>query len=81
MPALNDPGLRSCHSTPPFAQGDYDQAERKYAEAIQIMERIHGGDHPQVAVCLNKRAGVLKALVSCGLDIPDAILLREEHGS
>ena len=43
------------------SQGKYDEAKPLYEEAIGILKRSLGGDHPQVAVGLNNLALLLKA--------------------
>lgn len=44
-------------------QGKYEQADRLYIQAIEILERALGPDHPQVATGLSNRAGLLKSQV------------------
>ena len=53
------------HYHVPFllAQGKYEQAEPLYERSQAICEKALGPDHPDVAMVLNNRAGLLKSQV------------------
>ncbi|CAN0523111.1 unnamed protein product [Ectocarpus sp. 8 AP-2014] len=42
-----------------ISQGKYDDAEPLYVRAIAIGEKVLGPEHPDLAVWLNNRAGLL----------------------
>lgn len=44
-------------------QGRYAEAERLYKRSLEIQERVLGGDHPDVALLLNKKASLLERQV------------------
>lgn len=50
--------LNSCSS-----QGKFDEADPLYRRAIEIQQTSLGPDHPNLAVSLNNRGGLLKAQV------------------
>ena len=41
-------------------QGEYDKAEEQYKRALSIKEKTNGPNHPDVAIILNKYAGLLR---------------------
>ena len=49
-----------------FGQGDraYDEADRLYVQAIEMLEKTLGPDHPDLATLLNNRAVLFESLVS-----------------
>lgn len=47
----------------PVPQGKFAQAEPLYRQSLDILEKVVGPDHPDVAQALNKWAGLLKTLV------------------
>ena len=54
--------LRSKHHDSTL-QERYDEADRLYLRCIKIEERTLGPDHPELAVSLNNRAGLLRRQV------------------
>jgi tetratricopeptide (TPR) repeat protein len=41
-------------------QGEFDKAEEQYKRALSIKEKTNGPNHPDVAIILNKYAGLLR---------------------
>ncbi len=41
-------------------QGEYEKAEEQYKRALSIKEKTNGPNHPDVAIILNKYAGLLR---------------------